>query len=112
MTELAASFLDELQDLIKAYKTQNSHIIETVSEKKIADVMLNRIFCLMWNPNGDDMCTVYEANEATKRFGPTADAVALTFACMKNLEMKFYQQINFYPLLGPGLTISFKCWKK
>lgn len=102
MVELAASFMDELQDRIKAYKSQNSHIVETVSEKKIADVMLRRIFTLMWNPNGDDICTVYEVNEATKRFGPTADSISLTFACMKKLEMDFYKQIAFYPL-GPKI---------
>lgn len=96
--ELAASFMDELQDQIKAYKSQNSHIIESVVEKKTFDVMLRRIFCLMWNPNGDDVCTVYEVNEATKRFGPSTDSVALTFTCMKNLEMEFYKQIAFYPL--------------
>lgn len=100
MVELAASFMDELQDRIKAYKSQNSHIIETVSEKKTGDVMLRRIFTLMWNPNGDEVCTVYEVNEATKRFGPTADSITLTFGYMKKLEMDFYKQIAFYPL-GP-----------
>ena len=100
MVELAASFMDELQDRIKAYKSQNSHIIETISDKKFGEAMLRRIFSLMWNTNGDDLCTVYEVNEATKWFGPTADSISLTFACMKNLEMEFYKQIAFYPL-GP-----------
>jgi hypothetical protein len=107
MVELAASFMDELQDRIKAYKSQNSHIIEMVSEKKIADVMLRRIFTLMWNPNGDDICTVYEVNEATKRFGPTVNSISSTFACMKKLEMDFYKQIAFYPL-GPKIRGNMK----
>lgn len=103
MTELAESFMSEVDTLLVEYKKEQRSFPERIIKGHgSSEVALNRFLSYLWNGNGDEIATVYEVNNATEKyvrtFGPKVDTIKLTFQKMLEIQNDFFSKIEFIPL--------------
>ena len=94
MGGLASVFLEENKSKI----TENNrlHFQERIVKRRVdPHVCLSRILNQLWNPNGDDLVTVYELDEVTRG---KHNAIQSTLQEMLVIENAFYSSIKFSPL--------------
>jgi hypothetical protein len=104
MSELAESFMSDVEEVWRTYKKDYRHYPERVLKNHgMTEVALTRFLAFLWNGNGDECATVYEVNSATEPFvrlhkSQKVDTIQLTFQRMLQIQSDFMQNIKFYPL--------------
>jgi hypothetical protein len=104
MSELAESFMSDVEEVWRTYKKDYRHYPERVLKNHgITEVALTRFLAFLWNGNGDEWATVYEVNSSTEPFvrlhkSQKVDTIQLTFQRMLQIQSDFMQNIKFYPL--------------
>jgi hypothetical protein len=99
MSEVTSAFLEEVKDQIDAAKLRSFHLKERIVKQRVEyHVCITRILSNMWNGNGDEWVSVYEANDATKTIKVTDDALKDTLQKILTVETSFCAAIQFNAL--------------
>jgi len=99
MSEVASAFLEEVKDKIDTAKLRSFHLNERIVKQRVEHhVCITRILSNIWNGNGDEWVSVYEANNATKAVKVTDDALKDTLQKILAVETSFCAAIQFNAL--------------